>query len=52
MRMAMIGAVLVVLTCPGCATHVSRSKQQQVELATKTGVYSYQRAIGPHGAPR
>jgi len=34
----------------GCATHVSASKKQQVELATQTGPYAYQRAIGgpPH----
>ena len=34
----------------GCATHVSASKQRQVELATQTGPYAYQRAIG--GPPR
>jgi len=34
----------------GCATHISASKRQQVELATQTGPYAYQRAIGgpPH----
>jgi hypothetical protein len=31
----------------GCATSVSRSKQQQVDLVTQTGIYSYQRAMGP-----
>jgi hypothetical protein len=36
----------------GCATHVSKSKQQQVALVTQTGQYSYQRAISPPGAPR
>ncbi len=31
-----------------CATKpVPESRRQQVELATQTGVYSYQRAIGP-----
>jgi len=30
----------------GCATHVSRSKQQQVELATQTGPYAYLRTAG------
>jgi hypothetical protein len=36
-----------VLALCGCATHVSRAKQQQVDLVTRTGIYSYQRAAGP-----
>ncbi|HEY0257814.1 MAG TPA: hypothetical protein VGC39_10255 [Candidatus Methylacidiphilales bacterium] len=40
------------LALAGCATHVSKSKQQQVQLATQTGIYSYQRALSPPGAPR
>jgi hypothetical protein len=46
MRMTMTG-VLVAMLFAGCATHVSRSKRQQVELATQTGPYSYLRATGP-----
>jgi hypothetical protein len=30
----------------GCATHVSKSKRQQVELVTHTGPYAY---LGPPG---
>lgn len=35
----------------GCATHVSKSKRQQVELATQTGPYAYLRTAcgGPGG---
>ncbi len=46
MRMTMIGMVLTALLA-GCATHVSKSQRQQVELATQTGQYSYLRTIGP-----
>jgi len=33
----------------GCATHVSKSKRQQVELVTHTGPYAY---LGPPGGAR
>lgn len=40
---------LAMLVC-GCATHpVSKKKQNQVDLANQTGIYSYQRAMGPPG---
>jgi hypothetical protein len=32
----------------GCATKpISKKKQEQVDLANQTGIYSYQRAMGP-----
>jgi len=44
----MLAILLFIVTLAGCATHpVSKSKRQQVELATQTGIYSYQRALGP-----
>ncbi|MDD5200686.1 MAG: hypothetical protein PHC88_12895 [Terrimicrobiaceae bacterium] len=41
--------ILAAAALSGCATHVSQSKQQQVEMATETGPYSYERAISPMG---
>jgi hypothetical protein len=46
MKRALLLAAAAILL-GGCATHVSRSKQQQVDLVTQTGIYSYQRALGP-----
>ncbi|MGH8048910.1 MAG: hypothetical protein ACREKL_16835 [Chthoniobacterales bacterium] len=46
-------ASLIVLAAmmAGCATHpVSQRKQDQVDLVNQTGIYSYQRAMGPPGA--
>ena len=48
LRLAML--VVLAAAVAGCATHVSASKKLQVELATQTGPYAYQRAIG--GPPR
>jgi hypothetical protein len=51
--MPRIAALLVMAAlAAGCATHVSQRKRQQVELATQTGPYAYQRAISPPGPPR
>jgi hypothetical protein len=49
MRCSTLLALAIALGFCGCATstHVSRSKQQQVDLVTQTGIYSYQRAMGP-----
>jgi hypothetical protein len=47
MKRGLILATFAALLLVGCATHVSRSKQQQVDLVTQTGIYSYQRALGP-----
>lgn len=48
-RLAFLALVAMALVFCGCATHtpVSRSKQQQVDLVTQTGIYSYQRTMGP-----
>jgi len=48
-RTAFLALAAMALGLCGCATHtqVSRSKQQQVDLVTQTGIYSYQRAMGP-----
>jgi hypothetical protein len=41
----------LVAICAGCASGpVSERKQGQVDLVNQTGVYSYQRAMGPPGA--
>jgi hypothetical protein len=48
-RAAFLALTAMALGFCGCATHshVSRSKQQQVDLVTQTGIYSYQRAMSP-----
>ena len=47
-RMKISALVLLAFFIAACATKpVPKSRQQQVELGTQTGVYSYQRALGP-----
>jgi hypothetical protein len=46
-----IAALCLALLASGCATKpISKKKQDQVDLANQTGIYSYQRALG--GPPR
>ncbi len=48
MKTCLTVALLVMFTgLSGCAAHVSKSKRQQVELATQTGPYAYLRSVGP-----
>lgn len=48
MKMSIVLTSLVLCwSLAGCATHpVSKSKRQQVELATQTGPYAYLRTAG------
>lgn len=49
--MKTLSLLLLAFFLAACAARpVPESRQQQVELATQTGVYSYQRAVG--GPPR
>jgi|GEM_PF-6832222 len=54
MRLALF-CFMTTLLVAGCANNppaTSKSKLQQVQLETQTGVYSYLRAPGGPGGPR
>jgi uncharacterized lipoprotein YajG len=44
--MKILGLLFAVFLLAGCATNVPASRRQQVEQATDTGPYSYQRTLG------
>jgi hypothetical protein len=49
--MKIASMIVLAMVVAGCATKpISERKQQQVDLANQTGIYSYQRAMGPPGA--